>query len=90
MIAFIEGMFSPMHVAMILLVGVLLFGKKIPEIARSLGSSIVEFKKGLAGIEKELDVDKNLNVRIEIPQRVETPLQVGVGESAMDGQTTRR
>jgi len=53
-LAFI-GELSPMHVLMVLIVGMLLFGKRLPEIGRSLGKSFVEFKKGLKGIEDEID-----------------------------------
>ena len=35
--------------------GLLLFGKRLPEVGRSLGKGIVEFKKGLAGIGDEID-----------------------------------
>src|ERR1700748_2825879 len=35
--------------------GVLLFGKRLPEVGRSLGKGIVEFKKGLKGLEDEVD-----------------------------------
>lgn len=31
--------------------GLILFGKRLPEVARSLGKGVVEFKKGLRGIE---------------------------------------
>lgn len=37
----------------ILVIGVLLFGKRLPEIGRSLGKGIVEFKKGLRGVEED-------------------------------------
>lgn len=45
----------------ILLVVLLLFGgKKIPELARSLGKGVSEFKKGVREIETEADLaDKN-------------------------------
>jgi sec-independent protein translocase protein TatA len=36
-------------------IGLLLFGKRLPEVGRSLGKGIVEFKKGLKGIEEEVD-----------------------------------
>lgn len=36
-------------------IGLLLFGKRLPEVGRSLGKGIVEFKKGLKGIEDEID-----------------------------------
>jgi TatA/E family protein of Tat protein translocase len=31
-----------------------LFGKRLPEMGRSLGKGIIEFKKGLAGIEHDV------------------------------------
>jgi sec-independent protein translocase protein TatA len=34
----------------IALFGLLLFGKRLPEVGKSLGRSIVEFKKGLHGV----------------------------------------
>lgn len=34
---------------------VILFGKRLPEVGRSLGKGIVEFKKGLRGMEDEFD-----------------------------------
>ncbi|MDB5171415.1 MAG: hypothetical protein JWO87_2030 [Phycisphaerales bacterium] len=37
---------------LIALVGLLFFGKRLPELGRSLGKSIVEFKKGLKEIEE--------------------------------------
>jgi sec-independent protein translocase protein TatA len=37
-------------------VAVLLFGKRLPEVGRSLGKGIIEFKKGLRGFEDELDL----------------------------------
>ena len=41
---------------MLLGVAVLLFGKRLPEVGRSLGKGIVEFKKGLSGAVDELDI----------------------------------
>src|SRR4051794_24410973 len=41
---------------MIAAVGLLLFGKRLPEVGRSLGKGIVEFKKGLKGVEDEVEV----------------------------------
>lgn len=34
-------------------VAVLLFGKRLPEVGRSLGKGIIEFKKGLRGVEED-------------------------------------
>src|SRR5689334_8053682 len=37
-------------------IGLLLFGKRLPEVGRSLGKGIVEFKKGLAGIDDDINI----------------------------------
>ena len=47
-------------------IALLLFGKRLPEVARSLGKGIVEFKKGVRGIEDEMD--ENVHRRASQPQ----------------------
>src|ERR1700758_2451402 len=47
--------FAPQDMLIILLLGVLLFGRKLPEVGRYLGKGIVEFKKGIKGLEDEVD-----------------------------------
>jgi sec-independent protein translocase protein TatA len=49
-----EGLFQPMHLLVIGIIAILLFGKRLPDIARSLGKSMVEFKKGLKGLEDDI------------------------------------
>lgn len=34
--------------------GLLIFGKKLPEVGKSLGQGLVSFKKGLQGVETDL------------------------------------
>ena len=50
-------MFAPgwSELLIVAIIGLLLFGKRLPEVARSLGKGIVEFKKGVRGIEDEVD-----------------------------------
>ncbi len=36
-------------------IALLLFGKRLPEVMRSLGKSVTEFKKGVSGIEEDMD-----------------------------------
>ena len=50
----IMGEFSMIHWLLVVGIGVLLFGKRLPEVGRSLGKGIVEFKKGLKGLEDEI------------------------------------
>lgn len=39
----------------ILIVALLIFGKRLPDVMRSLGKGIVEFKKGVRGIEEDVE-----------------------------------
>jgi len=38
---------GPLELVVILVVAVLLFGRRLPEIARNLGKSLTEFKRGI-------------------------------------------
>ncbi len=44
-----------MEMMVVMGVAVLLFGKRLPEVGRSLGKGIIEFKKGLRGFEDGFD-----------------------------------
>jgi sec-independent protein translocase protein TatA len=44
-----------MELVVLLVIGVLLFGRKLPEVGRYLGKGIVEFKKGIKGIEDDVE-----------------------------------
>ena len=46
---------GPIEIVIIGVVAVLLFGSRLPSVARSLGKSLVEFKKGMHGVEEELN-----------------------------------
>ena len=46
---------SPVALIVLLVIALLVFGKRLPEVARSLGKGIVEFKKGVKGVEEEID-----------------------------------
>ena len=55
-------------------IGLLIFGKRLPEVGRSLGKGIVEFKKGLKGVEEEV--------------KTETPAQTPAQQPQLTTQTT--
>ena len=59
-LAFIH-MPSGMEWIIVLVIALLIFGRKLPDVGRSLGRGIVEFKKGLKGMQDEMqDVEKDL------------------------------
>lgn len=39
----------------ILIIALLIFGRKLPDIARSVGKSVVSFKKGIRDVEDDVD-----------------------------------
>ena len=53
MMAFLNNLAGP-DLIVIGLVALLIFGKRLPEVGRSLGKGIMEFKKGLSEAEQEI------------------------------------
>lgn len=46
------GSLSPWHIAIVVIVGLLVFGpKKLPEFGRGIGSGLRDFRRGLSGEE---------------------------------------
>jgi len=52
-LAFFIPSIGPMELCVIIGIGVLMFGKALPSRMRAIGSSLVEFKKGLKEIEED-------------------------------------
>ena len=55
----------------LLLLGVLLFGRKLPDIGRSLGKTVTEFKKGFTGVEEEMHHHEQRSTAVE-PEAVKS------------------
>ena len=54
-LAFFPGAPGGWEMIIVGMIALLIFGKRLPEVARSMGKGIVEFKKGVRGIEDEVD-----------------------------------
>ena len=57
----------PGHMEFVVLavLGLLIFGRRLPEVGRNVGRSIVEFKKGIKGIEDEIEDEASRPQRTE-------------------------
>jgi sec-independent protein translocase protein TatA len=44
---------APIEILIVLIVVLLLFGRRLPSVMNSLGRSLVEFKKGVKGIDQD-------------------------------------
>ncbi len=53
------GMPGPTEMMIFGVVALLFFGNRLPSVARSLGKSFTEFKKGIAGIEEDFRFDEH-------------------------------
>ena len=52
--AFLTSLGGP-ELMIIAFVALLIFGNRLPSVMRSLGKSVTEFKKGVSGIEEDID-----------------------------------
>jgi len=47
---------GPVEMIIVMGIAVLLFGKRLPEVGRTLGKGIIEFRKGLSGMAEDFDI----------------------------------
>jgi sec-independent protein translocase protein TatA len=52
--AFLPNIGGP-EMVLVAFVALLIFGNRLPSVMRSIGKSVTEFKKGVAGIEDDID-----------------------------------
>jgi len=57
-LAFIPNI-GPVEWVIILVIMLILFGRRLPEVGKSIGKGIVEFRKGIKGIEDEIESESS-------------------------------
>ena len=60
--AFFIPQIGPMELCVILGIGVLLFGKRLPEVGRSVGQGILELRRSMKAVTDEVE-DTNKELR---------------------------
>lgn len=51
---------GPLEWAVIVVVALLIFGRRLPDVARSVGKSIVEFKRGMRDVKDDIDTQSRM------------------------------
>lgn len=76
----------------IMVIALLIFGRRLPEVGKSLGKGLVEFKKGLKGVKDEMDqVDEEVRHAVDdIDEPAQLDNQSSTGNSVSSGSSTTR
>jgi TatA/E family protein of Tat protein translocase len=48
------------EILILLVIGLLLFGRRLPEVGRSLGRTMAEFRRGLHGLRQQVEQDQDV------------------------------
>lgn len=87
-LAFIDNLFRGPSLLIILILGLLIFGRKLPEVGRGLGRGIVEFRKGLKGIEDEIETESS-KPSPKLSNRESSEVRTPVNDSGEDVRVSR-
>jgi sec-independent protein translocase protein TatA len=71
----------------LLVLGLLIFGKRLPDVGRSIGRSIVEFKRGIKGIEDDIDDESKRDDR-KLPKNEYRDLPLDASPDEVDAART--
>jgi sec-independent protein translocase protein TatA len=70
------GFLSPQHILLALVIGLLLFGRKLPEMGRSIGKTFKEFQKGVKGLEEDVSPSSTSQSTASEPAAIQAPQRI--------------
>ncbi len=73
MLAFFWEGLSPWHLLLILGLALLFYGNRLPDVARSLGRAVNEFKKGLKDVQSEVGREVPDEEPHKTPEKLQAP-----------------
>ncbi len=84
------GLDNPLHIAMLLLIVLLVFGaKRLPELGRSLGSGMREFKQSVTGESQQMAIvpaSQQTALAAASKPEAEPVLRPSTGQAARDSE----
>src|SRR5438876_9050629 len=84
-LAFLNNLMG-MDGLVVLVIGLLIFGRRLPEVGKNLGKTIVEFKKGLNGVTDDKSTPPQEEPEVPTTRRLASNSRV----SATPARPTRR
>ena len=93
MLAFWSGL-SPWHLLLVAAIALLFYGNRLPEVARSLGRAVNEFKRGLREVQDEIGKDEEDHPepprqKLQPPAK-EARLEHGGEEEDLEAQSSQK
>ena len=88
----ILGLFGGDGMILIILALLLFYGRNLPSVGRSLGKGISEFRKGLKGLEDDVESSSGPTTRTEAPpiEAPRPPQRIGAPAPKFESQPTER
>ena len=88
------GLPSYPELLVILVIGLLIFGRRLPEVGRSVGKTLVQLRKGVQDFKNQLDTDEDLrdvkSTMHDLRKVTEAPRVLANPQQWMDNLTDER